>query len=163
MEIKSVPLEQKAVLRNLLQLYHYDFTEFIPFEVDSHGLYGYKYLDHYWTDKGRYPFIIYVDGNIAGFVLIRDYPLEELNENAHSIAELFVMKKYRCQGIGKKTAFQMFNQFPGLWEVAQIAENKPAQAFWRKVIHEFTQGNFEEVQKDHWKGSIQRFRTVPYI
>lgn len=45
LEVVSYP--QKSILRNLLELYAYDFTEFIPDDVDQHGLYGYKYLDHY--------------------------------------------------------------------------------------------------------------------
>lgn len=157
--IQEVSIEQKSVLRNLLELYIYDFTEFSPFDIDSHGLYGYKYLDYYWTEEGRHPFIFYIDGKIAGFVLIRRYYVDDLNDDSYSIAEFFVMMKYRGQGVGKKVAFHMFNLFPGLWEVAQLKENEPAQVFWRKVIHDFTQGDFEEIHKENWKGSIQRFRT----
>lgn len=86
-EIKEVPIEDKSVLRNLLELYIYDFTEFGPYDVDSHGLYGYKYLDLYWTEEGRYSFIFSVDGKIAGFVLVRREYLDELGEYCYSIAE----------------------------------------------------------------------------
>lgn len=161
-EVEAVPIEQKSVLRNLIQLYFYDFTEFIPDDVDCHGLYGYKYLDHYWTEEGRYPFIIYSDGNIAGFVLIRRYYVNDLKDHVYSIAEFFVMKKYRMHGVGKKVAFQMFNLFPGVWEVAEIEENRPAQAFWRKIIHAFTQGDFEEIHKEDWNGPVQRFTSTTF-
>jgi len=55
-------------------------------------LYDYKYLDHYWTEEGRQPFVIRVDGKLAGFVLIR---MMGTNEHSQSIpvAEFFVMKK----------------------------------------------------------------------
>src|SRR5215471_15872892 len=48
MHIDLVPAElvDKAVLRNLLELYRYDFSEFTGDDVDEHGLYGYPYLDH---------------------------------------------------------------------------------------------------------------------
>lgn len=159
LEIQEVPIEQKSVIMNLLELYIYDFTEFSPYDVDSHGLYGYRCLDSYWTEEGRYPFIIYVDSKIAGFVLIRRNYVDDLNDYSNSIAEFFVMKKYRGQGVGKKVAFYMFNLFPGLWEVAEMKSNKPAQDFWRKVIHDFTHGVFDEIQKENWNGPIQRFRT----
>lgn len=156
--IQQAPIEQKSVLRNLLELYIYDFTDFGPYDVDAHGLYGYKYLDYYWTEEGRHPFIYYINGKIAGFVLVRRYHADDFNAYS-SIAEFFVMKKYRGQGVGKKVAFHIFNLFPGLWEVAQLEINKPAQVFWRKVIHDYTQGDFEEIQKENWNGSIQRFRA----
>jgi predicted acetyltransferase len=123
-------------------------------------LYGYKYLDPYWTEEGRHPFIMYIDGNIVGFVLIRSYYVSDLKDYVYSIAEFFVMKKYRKQGVGKKVAFQMFNLFPGVWEVAEIEENRPAQAFWRKIIHAFTQGDFEEIYKEDWNGPVQRFSST---
>lgn len=47
LEIKKATIDQKSVIRNLLELYIYDLTEFGPYDVDSHGLYGYKYLDYY--------------------------------------------------------------------------------------------------------------------
>ncbi len=39
----------KPVVRNLLELYQHDFSEFDDRDVDAHGLYGYPYLDHYWV------------------------------------------------------------------------------------------------------------------
>lgn len=157
--IQEVPIEQKSVLRNLLELYIYDFTEFGPYDVDSQGLYGYEHLDLYWTEEGRYPFMFYVNGKIAGFVLVRRNSADELNDCYYSIAEFFVVKKYRGQGIGKKAAIHMFNLFPGIWEVDEMETNKPAQVFWRKVIHDYTHGDFEEIRKISWNGPVQRFRS----
>ncbi len=159
LEIERVPIEDKSVLRNLLELYIYDFTEFGPYDVDAHGLFGYKYLDLYWTEEGRYPFIYRVDGKIAGFALVRREFREDLEEYCYSIAEFFVMKRYRGSGIGRDVAFYLFQQFPGLWEVDEMESNKPAQAFWRKVINEFTKGAFEETRKEGWNGPVQRFRS----
>ena len=50
-----------------MELYRYDFTEFDQADVGPHGDYGYRYLDHYWADPGRHPFLFQVDGNWAGF------------------------------------------------------------------------------------------------
>ncbi len=41
--------------------------------------------------------------------------------------------------------------------LGQEAENLPAQTFWRKVINEYTEGNFTEVQQE--KGPVQEFET----
>jgi predicted acetyltransferase len=52
--------------------------------------------------------------------------------------EFFVMKKYRKSGVGKQTAFYLFDLFPGKWEVAQIKANIPARKFRMKVISDYT-------------------------
>jgi len=53
--VQQASLEDKSILRNLLELYAYDFTEYDQLDLDAHGLYGYHRLDHYWTEPGRYP------------------------------------------------------------------------------------------------------------
>ena len=74
LEIVPVSYEQKSILRNLLELYQYETS---PFEedgdgdVNDDGAYGYRYLDHYWTEDGRYAYFIKVSGKLAGFVMIR--------------------------------------------------------------------------------------------
>jgi predicted acetyltransferase len=70
-EVQQASLEDKAILRNLLELYAYDFSEFDQCDVDAHGLFGYNRLDHYWTEPGRYPFLVRVEGKLAGLVLVR--------------------------------------------------------------------------------------------
>jgi len=159
-KLEKSTINQKSILRNLLELYNYDFTEFDPDDVDEHGLYGYKYLDHYWTEADRYPFLIKVNGKLAGFVLVRKKGTNSSNYSIYSIAEFFVMKKYRKAGVGKKVANLVFDMFEGEWKVGQIESNVPAQRFWRKVISEYTTGKFEEVREADWDGPIQRFSNV---
>jgi predicted acetyltransferase len=161
MEIKIITInyEQKSVLRNLLELYKYDFSQYDQEDINESGLYGYKYLDHYWTEEGRHPFFINVNDKLAGFALIRQIDLDDTNRRTYSLAEFFIMKKYRKKCIGRKVAVELFNRFPGEWKVAQTETNLPAQKFWRKVIGEYTSDNFEEIRTDDWDGLIHRFET----
>jgi len=93
-QIIQAPVEQKNVLRHLLELYTYDFSEFDPLDVNEQGLYGYEYFDHYWTEPERFPFLIKVNGNYAGFALVRKITQEGENyEPYFEMAEFFVMKK----------------------------------------------------------------------
>ncbi|MCP8967640.1 GNAT family N-acetyltransferase [Ectobacillus ponti] len=147
--IEKAELEKKSVLRRLMELYKYDFSEFDPEDVNEHGLYEYMYLDHYFTDADRFPFFFKVDGRYAGFALIRKM------EAHYSMAEFFVMKKYRKSGIGKQAAQELFQRFPGTWEVAEMEENVPAQHFWRKVIGAYAA--YEEIRKPDWDGPVQLF------
>lgn len=49
--------DDRPVLRRLIELYRYDFSEFDQADVDRHGEYGYRYLHHYWTEASREPFL----------------------------------------------------------------------------------------------------------
>ncbi|PEA53246.1 GNAT family N-acetyltransferase [Bacillus pseudomycoides] len=157
LEIEKVKLEHKTVLKNLTELYKYDFSEFDPEDVNEHGLYEYMYVDHYFTEEGRFPFFIKVDGKYAGFALIRE--VEENGRTYYSMSEFFVMKKYRNSGVGKHAAVQLISKFPGEWEVAEMEGNIPAQAFWRKVISAYTNNEYREIRKDGWDGPIQVFHS----
>jgi predicted acetyltransferase len=161
LEIKLIQVteDEKSVLRQLLELYLYDFSEFDDNDVNAHGFYGYTYFDYYWTEETRHPFFIRVDEKLAGFVLINDYTYALEVGTARSMAEFFVMQKYRRKGIGKTIACQVFELFPGKWEVIQMGENAPSIQFWEGVVHEYTQGNFtkQAVQTEWWAGQALIF------
>lgn len=156
-ELEQVAFEQKSVLHNLMELCQHDYSEFNGEEVNEHGLFGYRYLDHYWTEAGRYPYFLRAGGKLAGFALVRT--LEGSNGPTYSLAEFFILRKYRRQGVGGRAAGRVFDLFPGVWSIHQEAQNLPAQAFWRKAIGRYTAGTFAEVSKEGWEGPIQEFRS----
>ncbi len=143
-EIDPVEYADKAVLRHLLELYIYDFSEYMGWDVDRHGRFGCRYLDNYWTEPERFPFFVRVDGELAGFALVRA-------GDPHDMAEFFVMRKYRRDGIGSHAARTVFARFPGAWQVRQMAENAGATAFWRTAIAV----PFDETVENG--GPVQRF------
>jgi len=153
-DIIEVNEDQKSILRQLIELYEYDFSEFTERDVNEYGFYGYKYFDHYWTDENRYPFFVMIDKKYAGFVMINNHCYLLKDDKAKSIAEFFIMRKYRRKGIGKEVATKIFDMFRGDWEVLQHGNNDPSKMFWKRVIEEYTQGNFEllEVETVKWKG-----------
>ncbi|WP_271853813.1 GNAT family N-acetyltransferase [Planococcus maritimus] len=164
LEIFQPTIIQKHVLQNLMELYQYDFSEFESADVNENGLYGYKYLDYYWTIPTHLPFLIEVDGNLAGFALVREIASEDSSCSSYlKICEFFIMKKYRKEGIGKQAAFHIFDLFQGVWEVAELETNLPAQKFWRKTISEYTNNEYVEIKRDHWPGPIQRFVSAKYL
>ena len=142
-EITPVPLAEKPILQALMELYQYDFSVYDDADVDERGRYGYTYLDFYWTEAQRRPYLVRVEGKLAGFALVRQ--LSQLGEAPrHSMAEFFVMKKYRRLGVGSRAAQELFERTPGTWSLEILPENTPAQAFWRRVVGEYTGGRFSE-------------------
>jgi predicted acetyltransferase len=156
-EVSPASIDDKPLIQRMMQFYLYDFSEFGNSDLDSHGCFGYSYLDHYWTEKDHHPFIVRVDGKLAGFVLVNRHAY--LPGNEWAIAEFFIMRKYRRQGVGKVVAFCIFEQFRGKWEVQETEANLPAQRFWRKVIAEYTDGRYLEINLNNelWKGPVQYF------
>jgi predicted acetyltransferase/uncharacterized protein (DUF983 family) len=144
--VEPARLHEKSVLRRLLELYRYDFSEFDGADVDEHGLFGYRYLDHYWTEPDRLPFLIRADGKLAGFALLRRE--EPGQPETLDIAEFFIMRRFRRGGVGRHAAFALFDRFRGRWEIRETAENVPAQQFWRRIVGEYTGGRFEETVFD---------------
>jgi predicted acetyltransferase len=146
-ELLRVSYEQKIILRNLMELYQYDMS---PYEderendVNEFGLYDYKYLDHYWTEEGRYPYLVIQSGKLAGFVLVREIKTASDATPNYSMAEFFILKKYRKQSIGKEAAFKVFEMFKGNWSIAWLEKNLSAQAFWTKVISEYKAGEYSK-------------------
>ncbi|MBU9710848.1 GNAT family N-acetyltransferase [Evansella tamaricis] len=134
---------EKNIINNLMQFYFYDFSEFVDAYVKEDGLFeDYSYLDAYWEENDRYPYLIWNDNRLVGFALIRK--INTAGDYYFSIAEFFIMKKFRRNGLGKLAAQTIFRNHKGPWEVFQIANNHPAQSFWRKTIQEFTSGHYEE-------------------
>jgi predicted acetyltransferase len=154
--------DDRATLENLVQLYCYDWSEIINHPVGDDGRFGDLPLASYWVDDWRHPFLLRVEGRLAGFALIGERSRLTGARGVFDMAEFFVMRNYRRQGVGSAAAFAAFDLFKGPWEVRQRDENADATTFWRRVIGEYTRRNYEEVRWDdaEWTGLVQRFTTA---
>lgn len=147
----------RNLVRHLMELYQYDFSEFDGQDLDEHGCFGYGDLDYFWFEPTHAVFLVTVDEKLAGFVLIDNEVVVTGNER--SVTEFFIMRKYRRQGVGKQVAIEVFRRLPAKWEVRVIEQNSPAQDFWRGVIAEYTQDKFQEkrLDDDEWQGHVFSF------
>lgn len=166
-ELIEASQSEKPVIRTLMQLYQYDMSEHSGDDPDLHGLFDYQYLDHYWTEhgraeEGRIPFLIKVDGKLAGFVLVNGFAYPDGTESDHNVAEFFVLRKWRRHGVGRTAARELFRRLPGRWQVGQERGNLPAQRFWRAVIGEVTGGRYEQADSHApgWDGPVQLFEIA---
>lgn len=135
LELVPVQKDEKEILRNLLEKYLYEFSQYENLDVNALGLYGYDYFDGYWVEKGRYAFFIKADGRLAGFVMVGNY-MEVFPEAQYSMGEFCVLYKYRRAGVGSFAAKTVFERFPGIWELKYHPKNRPSARFWDKVIRE---------------------------
>ena len=98
--------------------------------------------------------------SLAGFALVNDEV--KIASSGRWMDQFFVVRKYRRMGAGRVLARHAFVELPGHWEVGQILINHPAQAFWRSVIGEFTNGAYAErtLAGGSWEGVVQSFDSV---
>ena len=154
---------EKSTIANLMQLYLHDFSEFAAVgsdhgEVGADGRFPYERLDSYWHEDSRFPFTIRADGRLAGFALVNCWsalnrPLDQ------SVAEFFVLRKYRRLGVGSRAAKALLERFAGQWEVPVARCNQPALTFWRSTASTAAGGAVEECEGDgeRWTGTVLRF------
>src|SRR5262249_5498483 len=64
---------EEPLLANLLELYIHDLSDiFEGLEIDPDGRFGYRRLPLFWSQPDRrFPFLIRLDGRVAGFALIQ--------------------------------------------------------------------------------------------
>lgn len=142
----AVPGESE-VIANLMSLYLHEFSDVdanATGDVGEDGRFKDRYLERYWSEPGRYPFLIWVDDRLAGFALVARGEIVEPGSSGHTIAEFFILRAYRRKRVGEQTARALFDKFPGHWSVPEHPTNEPAQAFWRAVIGRYTNRKYEE-------------------
>lgn len=156
-ELRCGTSSDRVVVDRLMELYLYDYSEFDGFDVDEHGMYRYDDLDYYWMEKSREIMVFKVNGNWAGFAMISAEVM--LNGAQRSLDNFFVMRKYRRQGLGALAARTIFERTPAAWEISVLPNNAPAVAFWRRIVHDFTDGQCREtaLDNDDWSGPVFSF------
>lgn len=137
--------EQAPILANLLELYVHDFSEFQSLDIGSDGRFGYRSLPLYWSESNRHPFLIRLDGKLAGLALVKRGSEISDNQEVWDMAEFFVLRGYRRRGIGTLAAQEVWRRFPGLWEVRVMRSNPTASLFWKRVISQFIRESIQPV------------------
>jgi len=162
-KIEKVTIDEKEILKNLMEKYDYEFSQYEKKDVNDLGLYGYKYIDHYWTEENRHAFFIKVDKKLAGFILVNKNGDNNFHTD-YSIAEFFVMYKYKRLGVGSYSVNYIFDKFRGKWQITYAQINKPASAFWNKTVNAYSKGKYEKIENfkkydDGLKRDILIFET----
>ena len=141
--LTKVKKEEKEILYRLLQYSLFEESETDLNEMNEQAEFEYKYFDAYFTDDDRYAYFIKEKetNKLLGFSLVNEHV--QKFENGHSIAEYLVIPKYRRNKIGKNVAFEIFNRFPGNWEVSPSYNSEKAYLFWKHVIEEYTKNNYK--------------------
>jgi len=165
--INVAKASERPLLEGMLQFYFYDFSEMEPdgsdaMEFDAHGQFGAYDLPEYWREAGRVPLIIRCGGRPVGFALLNQHSHRDGGHVERNMAEFFVARKHRRHGVASEAVRQILAAYPGRWEVAVVARNTGALAFWPRAIAaapNVTDLVRHEGDGEHWTGPVWSFQT----
>jgi predicted acetyltransferase len=145
LKISTMGPESDALLRNLLEHYVHDMSEW--FEIDTHADGSYSYdTSHVW-ENGYEAYLAKIGESIAGFALIG--PADEWlgDTAARDVHEFFVLRKFRRGGVGQSMATRLWSERPGEWLVRVLEVNRPAVLFWRAAVSSHAGGLYREEER----------------
>ena len=144
--LEPVLIKDKAILRNLLEKYNYEFSQYDMRDINNRGLYGYYDLKSYWARENHWAYFIMVNEKLAGFVMVNNHPVVRETVTDFQIYEFFVLYKYRRLGVGKQAVMQILDKHKGRWQLRCHPKNISSVRFWDNVINEYTKGQYELIK-----------------
>lgn len=138
MQIALLPTtaEQLPLIRNLYQFYAYDSSDWEQEDVEIDGRFYIhdEHLQRYWQEPGWSASLILADDCIAGFLLVERSELPGID--AAEFADLFILKRYRRQGIGRSLVQQVMGD-GSAWLLRFYRQDELACAFWQQLLSEW--------------------------
>jgi predicted acetyltransferase len=146
--VKIADIKDKPVIHTMLQNYLRDLTEFETISLNESGEYEYPYLKYYWTENTRYPYLLYCNGDVSGFALVRK------EEKFFSMAEFSVLPTFRRKGTGTLFALDVIQKHSGKWHIEYNNKNNAGKKFWNKLIlnlvgEHYKKGQGEEEKREY--------------
>lgn len=145
------------LLEVLLQDYLAEFATFSTVPTGEDGRYVYPYLPHYWRDPDRHPFLIHVDGEPAGFALLRNEADPSNGRPVMHLAEFYVIEAARRLRVGTTAAETLWDRFPGHWSLGVLTANRKAYPFWKQAIGHYTRNHYVEKPPADAPGGMYTF------
>ena len=151
MTAKLIPatIDDYPAIQNMARFYVYEMSRecglnSTDWACPADGLYESFDFKHYFTDSDRQAYLVKVNEELAGFVLI--YQTGEKSSFQWHMGEFYILARFQRRGIGRLAAQQVWQYHPGAWEVTVIPENQRALQFWRKAIAATVNNFIEEIK-----------------
>lgn len=149
--IIKATMDDYPCIQNMARFYVYDLSRECgsissDWAIPEDGLYESFDFKNYFEETSKKAYLVKVYDEIAGFVLLNQ--ATEDSTNTWNMGEFFIIAKFQGGGIATRVAKEIWNMYPGMWEVSIIPNNKSALKFWERVISEFTYGAFNKQIKE---------------
>jgi aminoglycoside 6'-N-acetyltransferase I len=171
LEVRLTSKDESYIIKNMYPLYLHDLSEQYGKYPNKHGIFEdddafatlmeqYEVQNIWWEKPDcLFPYLFFVDERPAGFGLIATPPHCSKGIDFF-VNDFFLLRPYRGKNIAEQAAKYIFDQYKGNWELfTNPSESKNVgQAFWRKTIAEYTQGNYDEQVGHTFDGYKRIFR-----
>jgi predicted acetyltransferase len=103
-------------------------------------------LTRWFADPAAQLLLVLNEQKPAGFAMVT--PGGPVSQGAvrtdYRMAEFFITRPQRRRGVGRQAVRLILDRFAGSWEIIEYLRNPGAVSFWRKVVANYTGGNYEE-------------------
>ena len=132
----------------------------VPIELGPDGRFGYSRLSAYFSQPERnIPWLILRGSRVVGFALVtRGSPVSD-DPEVLDVAEFFVLRSHRRNGVGGRAARQLWAGLPGQWTVRVSEGNHAGLRFWPAVIRDCAGAAFVE---SHRSGKPHDWRVFSF-
>jgi predicted acetyltransferase len=140
--LRPVPRSEKPVFSAHFQEYLAELALFSGSRPDRQGVFHYDLFDHYWLDDRRTPFFIEIEGETAGFLLLRELAGDKssIQRASLQVAEVCVFRPHRRRAVASEVmrlAAQMAVERGLALTWSAYANNKPARELYQSILDEF--------------------------
>ena len=159
MSLARLQPNERTLLSNLMELYVHDLSALFPHvTLGEDGRFGYARLPLYFDEsEPRFAFLIRAGGRVAGFALATRGSSAADDPEVHDVAEFFVLRQHRRNGVGRNAAGLLFRTLPARWTVRVLERNARALVFWRQTVREFTHDTAHETERHDASGTWRVF------
>jgi predicted acetyltransferase len=126
--------DHQSWIRAKIQYYLDELSKFVSIDKNFEGKYDYPYLNHYWREPDRHPFIIYLNNEAVGFLLVREDQDPTDGTSITEISELYILPEFRQRSVASNAIKKVLTYFPGNWRAAVLPNNEIGCSFWRQLI-----------------------------
>ena len=135
--IKKARIEDKPTIHDFIQPYLNELSSFpddSPDYKDKNGIYRYPYLDNYWQEDTRYPYLFFRGNKVTGFALVSYYG------GYWRMSEIYVIPEFRKLKVAFDCVTEIFKEHPGKWEIQFNKDNTHSRSLWEKLADKFSTG-----------------------
>ena len=134
MSLRPATPDDAERLFHLMQFYYFEASAWSGEAVRPDGLFDCARCDVQASlrDDPQWARLLFVDDALAGFVLVDQ--VERGGRPYPELADLFVLPRYRRQGLAAHVVDQLVRPGEGQWLLAVFRGDVTAHAYWRRTL-----------------------------
>ncbi len=157
--LSEIRKKDQLTFKNIYQFYLYDLSKYTYDDLDELAMFLDESTDLYLEEDQLLPFFIKLEGQTIGFILLESGDFTPSFHIDYSIAEFFILNKFRNKDYGLRALEKLFEKYPGRYVLGQLSNNIAAIKFWEKAFKHFQIDplRYEEDMDQDYKFLIEEF------